>query len=201
LPRDPLFLPNPYTVPETATAKAGKPTVCFLARWDPRKRPERFFELAVKFPHVRFVAMGKAHNDARDRRLREEYGAIPNLEMVGFVDPFTSDLWERILGESWIMVNTAAREGLPAAFVEAAAHKCAILSSLDPDQFASRGGYFAEDGNLAEGLSYLLENDRWRELGERGYAYVKEVHDTNAVVQQHLRQYALLLSGDGGRSS
>lgn len=200
LTSDPLFLPNPYQVPDGPIRKADEPTVCFLARWDPRKRPEIFFELARKFPHVRFIALGKAHNEARNQRLREQYGDIPNLELVGFINPFESDRLERILEKSWVMINTASREGLPAAFVEAAAHKCAILSCLDPDGFASRGGYYAEDEDFVQGLNFLLENDRWQVLGERGYDYVTKVHDTGAVVHQYVDEYRRLLSVCSRRS-
>jgi glycosyltransferase involved in cell wall biosynthesis len=195
LSSDPVFMPNPYAVPEGTIRKSDKPTACFLARWDPRKRPEVFFELARQVPSVRFIALGKAHDEARDRRLRDQFGGLPNLELVGFINPFESDRIERILQESWIVVNTAAREGLPAAFVEAAAHKCAILSCLDPDNFTTRGGCLVKDEDFAEGLRYLLEDNRWRKLGERGYAYVKSVHDTVPVVNQHLDEYKRLLAG------
>lgn len=194
LGNDPLFLPNPYPIPDGPIRKAKKPTVCFLGRWDPRKRPEIFFELARKFPDVHFLALGKAHNEARNQRLYEHYGEIPNLELVGFINPFESDRLRHVLRESWIMINTAAREGLPAAFIEAAAHKCAILSGLDPDGFASRGGYHAEDEDFVTGLNYLLEHNRWQELGERGYSYVRQVHDTDVVVTQHLNEYRSLLN-------
>lgn len=199
LPSNPVFLPNPYPVQNGPMNKAKEPTVCFLARWDPRKRPETFFELARKFPHVRFIALGKAHNPTRNRKLHKQYGNIPNLELVGFINSFELDRLECILRESWIMINTAAREGLPAAFVEAAAYKCAILSCLDPDGFTSRGGYYAEDEDFVKGLNYLLENNRWQELGERGYAHVKEVHDTEVVVRQHLDEYQRLLAENSGR--
>jgi hypothetical protein len=44
----PRFLPTPVAVPPTIQ-KASQPTVCYLARWDRRKRPELFLELARKF--------------------------------------------------------------------------------------------------------------------------------------------------------
>ena len=71
-----------------------------------------------------------------------------------------------MLSQSWILLNTAVREGLPDSFVEAAGHKCAILSYVDPDGFASNFGYHAKNNDFEEGLTALLANDMWKEKGE-----------------------------------
>jgi len=210
LPDPPIFLPNPYTVPKRPMHKATHPTVCYLSRWDSRKRPELFFELASTFPNVRFIALGRAHSSRRDAHLRKRYSGIPNLHLVGFINPFESVRLEHILEESWIMINTAAREGLPAAYVESAAHRCAILSAVDSDGFASRGGCHVKAAvssgqrtqsggvqatvdDYAKGLKWLLENDRWREKAEAGYQYVWDIHDQQHVVDHHLAVYEGLL--------
>src|SRR4029079_11879393 len=93
---------------------------------------------------------------------------LPNLEMPGHVDQFASGAVASALNESWILVNTAVREGLPNAFLEAAAHGCAILSAVDPDGFASRFGVKVEADNFAAGLETLLQGDRWRVWRGRG---------------------------------
>jgi len=116
--------------------------------------------------------------------------------MTGFVDQFTSDLHSQILGQSWVMVNTASREGLPNAFLEAAAHKCAILSGSDPDGFASRFGYHVEDDDFTKGLEFLLEDHRWKQRGEAGYEYVKNTFHTDLAIDEHLQVYESLLAGD-----
>ena len=69
LKRNPEFLPTPVTMP-TDVQKAPEPTVCFVSRWDRRKRPEIFFELAREFPNVRFLAAGKSRDQEWDRHLR-----------------------------------------------------------------------------------------------------------------------------------
>ena len=186
------MLPTPVRVPETVI-KAPEPTVCYLARWDRRKRPDRFFDLVTRFPHVRFIAVGRSRDESYDRQLRETYGGIENLELVGFVDQFGSGRLSEILGRSWIVVNTAAREGLPNAFIEAAAHRCAILSDVDPDGFASRGGYFVDKGDFAGGLEWLLAGDRWRQLDHRGHAYVRETFEMEQAVDRHLEAYRAVL--------
>jgi glycosyltransferase involved in cell wall biosynthesis len=206
----PDFLPNPYRAPEPSPNKADKPTVCYLARWDARKRPQIFFELARLFPQVRFIAVGRAHDPRLDLELRDQYGGVPNLEMTGFIHAFESPRIRKILDESWILVNTAAREGLPAAYVESASHACAILTSVDSDGFASRGGYHVQHENgidlptalggwnttlddYAAGLEWLLHNDRWRVMGQEGRSYVLAVHEHGKVMEQHLTIYNELL--------
>ena len=119
----PGFLPNPVQIPQGDLKKAPKATVCFLGRWGPRKRPEYFFELARRFPHVQFIAMGGCQPAfaERERVLREKYASVPNLQMVGWTQ---GDAKSKVLETSWILVNTSWRECLPVSYLEACAHKC-----------------------------------------------------------------------------
>ena len=191
LEEEPMFLPNPVEAPEGRQRKAGEPTVCFLGRFDGEKRPELFFELARRFPEVEFIALGAPHDGARDARLRAQFQGMRNMVMPGFVGgPGKLKALER----SWILVNTSVSECLPVSFLEAAAHSCAILSFVDPDGFASRFGVHVEGLDLDSGLRWLLEGDRWRELGERGRAYVSEVHEKEKVIDLHLEAYEALLA-------
>lgn len=188
---DPEFLPTPVEVPEILH-KSPTPTACFVSRWDKRKRPEIFFEMARVFPDVHFLAAGRSRNPEWDEYLRSTYGSLPNLEMLGFIDQFRSNDLAQLLERSWILVNTAAREGLPNSFIEAAAHGCAILAAVDPDGFASQFGYQAQDDDFVNGLRALLENDRWRQLATLGYNYVREVFALDKSIDRHLSIYEKL---------
>jgi glycosyltransferase involved in cell wall biosynthesis len=185
---DPVFLPTPVAVP-AKVQKSSTPTVCYVNRWDRRKRPEFFFDLAGKFPGVKFLAVGKSRDQKYENELREKYGGYPNLEMVGFIDQFSSDRHSKILEDSWIFVNTAAREALPNSFIEAAAHGCAILSSVDPDGIASNFGYFAAQDDFEKGIAELLENDIWKERGETGRMYIRDTFELNKSIDRHLAIY------------
>lgn len=189
LKTDPLFLPTPVEVPET-NPKAEIPTVCFVSRWDKRKRPELFFELAHQFPHVRFLAAGQSRNLEYDQYLRQTYGGLPNLELLGFIDQFAGNELSNLLSKSWILANTAAREGLPNAFIEAAAHGCALLSAVDPDGFASRFGCPVQQDDFAGGLAFLLKNNAWRDLADDGYRYVRETFAIDRAIDRHLEIYS-----------
>ena len=193
LKSDPLFLPTPVPIPGQIR-KSDTPTVCYVARLDRRKRPRLFLDLARKFPHVRFIAMGKSRDKRWERDLKEEYSHLANLEMMGFVDQFHTDVHSKVLEKSWIMVNTATREALPNSFLEASAHQCAILSSVDPDGFASLFGHHAGDDDFAGGLEYLLESGLWRERGKRGFEYVERTFELHRAVDQHLAVYERVLS-------
>ena len=193
--RGPRFLPTPVAIPERAP-KAAEPTVCYLARLDRRKRPEIFLELARHFPEVRFICCGASRDRRYEQKLRATYGHLSNLEMIGFVDQFSSRTHTEVLGRSWVMINSATREALPNAFLEAMAHRCALLTGLDLDGFATDYGHFA-DGNRLEdfkrGLAWLLENERWREQGERGFARVRSTFETGRAIGLHLDAYRELL--------
>ncbi len=199
----PAFLPTPVLVPDEVI-KAARPTVAFVSRWDRRKRPEIFLRLPEAFPDVQFIAAGNSRDREYDHYLRSRYQSIPNLEMMDFINQFRGESFSRLLGESWILVNTSARESLPNSFVEASAHKCAILSALDPDGFVSRFGHRVKDEDFAAGLKALLKGDLWRTKGERGYEYVRRVFGLEEAMGRHMEAYQKLTGtvdrpGDCGR--
>ncbi len=183
---DPIFLPNPISIPTRAMKKSDEPTVCFVGRWDPQKRVEKFFELATCFPKVKFIAIGKSNYPETDRILRAKYSTIKNLLMVGFIN---EEEKSRILEKSWVMINTSIREGLPISFLEASAHETAILSYVNPDNFASNFGYHVPHEEFEVGLNALLQNDVWREKGELGCNYVKNTHELGKVIKEHIQIY------------
>jgi glycosyltransferase involved in cell wall biosynthesis len=179
-----VYLPNPVDpIPEGGVEKSGEPSICYLARMDPQKRYWLFFELAKQFPEVRFVAMGRPNvlYEDRYREVVGKYAGLPNLEIKGFV---SEEEKRNILSECWIMVLPSIREGLPIAMLEALAHKCALLSSVNPDGLTERFGYWARRDDFAEGLKRLLKDNKWRRLAEEGYRYVKENHKLDKLINE-----------------
>jgi glycosyltransferase involved in cell wall biosynthesis len=185
---EPTFMPTPIRVPQSVS-KAAEPTVCYLGRLDRRKRPERFLKLAARFPEVRFICVGEAQDRAYDADLRRRYGAQPNLELTGFIDQFRDRRVSDILAKSWVLINTSAREGLPNTYMEAAAHRCAILSAVDPDGFASRFGLDAPDGDFEAGLKALLTDDLWRRRGNAGFEYVNKTYEVGKAIDRQVALY------------
>lgn len=191
------FLPTPIEVPKKEIIKSKFPTVCYLARWDRRKRPELFLQLAKSFPEVNFIAVGKGRNINFDNYLRKKYSYLNNLTMTGFINQFDANGISDILEKSWILINTATREGLPNSFLEALANKCAILSPLNPEDVTERFGFHVRDGNFLRGLKELLDNDSWRMKGEQGQNYVKENYELDKSIEQHINTYKKLLNNMG----
>jgi len=183
-----VYLPNPVDpIPEGDVEKSDEPLVCYLARMDPQKRYWLFFELAKQFPEVRFIAMGRPSvlYEDRYREVASKYVGLPNLEIKGFV---SEEKKRSILSRCWIMVLPSIREGLPIAMLEALAHKCALLSSVNPDGLTEMFGYWAKKDDFAEGLKWLLEGDRWRRLGQEGHKYVREVHSLDKVITEPINR-------------
>jgi len=192
LKRPPGVLATAVEVPEERSRKSDHPLVVFVSRWDRRKRPQLFFELAKLFPQVQFLAFGRSQDEDWDQALRARHSGTTNLTFAGFVDQFEDDHIWRALSEAWILVNTSAREGLPTAMLEALAHRCAILSHINTDRIASRFGFHAGEDDLAAGLKALLRADVWREKGEAGYLWVRENFELDQVIDQHVAVYQQL---------
>ncbi len=194
-PRVPLtFLPNIERVPSSLPNKSDTPTVCFVGRFDRRKRPELYIELSSKFPEVTFLMVGRAEDAGWQRKLEEMAAPIKNLHLLGYIDKFDDEEFYGVYESSWVFVNTASREAHPLTFFEAAGRGCAIMSFVNPDDFASKFGYWAEDEDFQAGLRYLLENDRWRSHGEEGYQYVKQHYRYDVAAKAHIDLYRKILS-------
>jgi glycosyltransferase involved in cell wall biosynthesis len=188
LAAQPIFMPTPIRVP-AAVDKADVPTVCYLGRLDRRKQPERFLQLADQFRDVRFICVGEAQDKSYDEYLRSRYAGQSNLELTGFIDQFRDGRVSEILGRSWVLINTSAREGLPNTYMEAAAHRTAILSAVDPDGFASRFGHHATDGDFGAGLATLLAGDLWQSRGGAGLDYVSQTYEVGKAIDRQVALY------------
>ena len=189
----PEFLGSPIHVPTQSPAKSATPLVSFVGRLDPRKRPERFIALGARFPQVQFVMAGSAQNAAYEAALRRQAAASDNLQLTGFLQQFDGPDLESLLGRSWVLVNTSAREGLPTSMLEALAQRCALLAQVDVAGVAARFGQHVADGDFERGLAHLLDQSRWRQLAEQGHAYVQRHFDCDAVLTRHLSLYTELL--------
>jgi len=195
----PGFLPTPVQVPATIR-KADRPTVCFVGRLDRRKRPEHFIDLAEQFPAVTFKMAGISQDPDFQQQLDRRCERLANLELLGFIDQFRDSRLSRLLDESWVMVNTSGREGLPNSFIEAAGHGCALVSELDPDQFTSRFGELVTEGDFGHALKGLLDSGVWRERGAEGREYVQSTNDPETAIAQHLDHYRSALATKSEKS-
>lgn len=197
LPLGPIpLLPNPIVAPQTV-AKAPEPTVAFLARLDPYKRPWLAVELGRRMPDVRFLLAGRSHFQGPGAWAPRDLP--PNVELLGHVDETAKC---ELLGKAWVLLNTSRHEGLPVSFLEALAARTPIVASVDPEAVVSRFGALVApadgDGRAALGgyesaLRALLgDAPRRRALGTAGRDWVRATHTPDRFVGTLRTQAAAL---------
>ena len=175
------ILPNIIDIEPGEITKSEKPTVAFLARLDPYKRPWLFTELARNFPEVEFIFLGKAHFEGEGAWAPEN---LPdNVSLMGHVG---EEEKIKILSAAWVLINTSIHEGLAVSFQEALKCETPILSSVNPEDVVSRFGIYVGrwDGSgmegmpkFIEGLTKLLEDHELRtRLGKEGREWVSQTH-------------------------
>ena len=182
------LLPNIIDIEPGEITKSEKPTVVFLARLDPYKRPWLFAELASHFPDVEFIFLGKAHFEGEGAWKPE--GMPDNVKLMGHI---VGEEKIRLLSSAWVLVNTSIHEGLAVSFQESLKCETPILSSVDPEGVVSRFGIYVGrwDGSgvesmpkFVEGLTRLLEDHQLRtRLGKEGREWVSEIHNKSHFLQ------------------
>ena len=100
------ILPNIIDIEPGEVVKSEKPTVVFLARLDPYKRPWLFVELARRFPHVEFIFMGKSHFQGKGAWEHSAATLPCNVRMMGHVQGQEKI---QILSQAWVLINTSRR--------------------------------------------------------------------------------------------
>ena len=198
-----IVLPNiikPYT---GSPDKSARPTVAFLARLDPVKRPWLMIELARRFPDVDFVVMGQSHfQGAGSWQLTD----IPtNIKMIGHADEHSK---LQHLASAWLLLNTSIHEGLSVSFLEALACETPIISSVNTENVVSRFGRYVGEwsGTGMDGLTafedalrdLLNHHEERKHLGRSGREWVEQTHSQTTFMQA-FTSCCQLLSGDKAR--
>lgn len=198
LPESPGFLPKPIDIPKGPFNKDENPLCVFVGRFDPRKRPEMFFQLAARMPDVNFIAVGRANDQGYQNYLSKRYFHLPNLTVTGFIDPFLNEELQEILSRAWILLHPAAREGLCTAFQEASVNEVGILAYVDPGGYVSSFGEVLPDDGLIETFEKrvrtLLDENDWREKARAGRKWNITHHSTENAVSSHIAEYEKALS-------
>jgi glycosyltransferase involved in cell wall biosynthesis len=180
-PSEVFFLPNIIDLNLADVSKSARPSVVFLGRLDPIKRPWLFVKLAEQFPDVDFVFMGQSHFRGAGAWAPVDLPA--NLRLLGHVG---EEEKSKLLASSWTLVNTSIHEALAVSFLEALACETPIISCQNPEEVVSRFGVYVGrwDGTglealplFVEALKKLLSDTALRlKLGKEGRAWVAETH-------------------------
>jgi hypothetical protein len=67
------------------------------------------------------------------------------------------------------------------------------MSFVNPDDFASEFGYWAENEDFSVGMHCLLENGKWRSQGKKAHEYVRRYYRYDLAAKAHTDLYATLL--------
>jgi glycosyltransferase involved in cell wall biosynthesis len=175
------LLPNPLLSAPPAVPKSARPSVVFLGRLDPYKRPWLFAALARAFPEVEFRFLGQSHFTGPGSWSADDLPA--NVRLYGHV-------WEaekmKMLSEAWVAINTSIHEGLAVSFLEALSCGTPLLSCVDTGFVVSRYGVYVGrfDGSGVEALpaferalrDLLGDETRRRDLGDAGREWVQRTH-------------------------
>ncbi len=186
-PPQSYLLPNIIDLDPGQIKKTQQPTVVFLARLDPYKRPWLFVELARHFLEVTFIILGKAHFEGKGAW---KPTSLPNnVKLMGHIGGTEK---VKLLSEAWVLINTSIHEGLAVSFLEALKCETPILSCVDPENVVSRFGVYVGrwegTGETAipyfiEGLNRLLTQHQWRiELGQKGKQWVTQTHNKEQFI-------------------
>jgi glycosyltransferase involved in cell wall biosynthesis len=167
---------------------AAKDYILWAGRSEAVKGPLRFIELAKQSPQERFVMIcPPATGDNNYENLKREAITVQNLTFSGKV-PF-GEIGGHFQ-KAKVLVNTSDSEGFPNTFVQAAAAGTAILSyAVNPDEFLTRYNCglccLADMEKLRQGLTFLLENNRYLEIGQNGRRYAEQTHDITKIIEQY----------------
>jgi glycosyltransferase involved in cell wall biosynthesis len=192
------FLPNPLGLVSGQVPRTERPTIVFLGRLDPIKRPWVFLELARRFPGADFVMLGQPHFAGAGAWLPAN--APENVRLMGHVGRESK---RRLLESAWMIVNTSIHESLPISFLEALHCGTPIVACQDPEHVTSRFGVFVGEwggsgldslGAFADAVERLLDDHGLRaRLGHEGREWVRRTHTR----EQFLATFARLADSIG----
>jgi len=179
-------IPNGHRLAPLQTS--ARDVILWVGRSDRIKRPDLFIDLAQRLPEEQFVMIcQRATGDENYPSLAGSAGAVKNLQFIERVPFAQIDPWFR---RAKAFVNTSDQEGFPNTFIQAAQWAVPIVSlNANPDDFLLRHqcGLCANGSldRLAEGLRFLLDRDRFMEIGQNARRYVEQTHDITAIAEKY----------------
>ncbi|MGV2829972.1 glycosyltransferase family 4 protein [Myxosarcina sp. GI1(2024)] len=184
------ILPNIIDIEPGEIVKSEKPTVVFLARLDPYKRPWLFVELARRFREVEFIFLGKPHFRGEGAWEHSAPTLPDNVRLLGHVQGQEKI---RLLSQAWVLINTSIHEGLAVSFQEALKCETPILSSVNPERVVEKFGIYVGHWTgsgmeglpkFEEGLRQLLTDKELRiRLGKEGRQWVEQTHSKTRFLE------------------
>lgn len=188
-----MAIPNAHRLEELSSS--DRSVILWVGRSSPIKRPEMFIELAEKNPDQSFVMIcQRATGDDNYDQLCSNAAETKNLEFHKHV-PF-ADI-DGFFSRAKVFVNTSDSEGFPNTFIQACKSATPILSlKVNPDGFLDKFSCGlscnGQSHRLSQGLEFMLEKDKYIELGHNARKYVEINHDITKIIKQYKEVFAKL---------
>ena len=163
-------------------------TILWVGRSTAIKSPQRFLDLASKFPQESFTMIcPRAVDDQAYHQLTARADEIPNLKFIPAV-PFHEI--DGYFQRAKVFVNTSDEEGFPNTFIQACKAATGILSfKVNPDDFLNQHhcGLCAEgnEKQFTDMLRQLLDPARAADYAANGRRYAEAHHDITKIVEQY----------------
>ena len=186
-------IPNAHRLGESRSNERS--TILWVGRSAPIKRGELFIELAEKNPELSFVMIcQRATGDDNYDQLCSDAAEIKNLEFHKHV-PF-GDI-DGFFSSAKVFVNTSDSEGFPNTFIQACKSATPVLSlNVDPDGFLDKFSCGlscnGQPDRLNQELKFMLEKDKYIELGRNARKYARDNHDITKIIEQYKEVFAKL---------
>ena len=195
----PPTLRNPIIIRDTPIKKSSEPTVVWIARWDPQKRPDMVYLIARRMPGVQFYVIGKPTENCgicvdAEPILMKKFQELPNMHILGAT---TEEEKRDLLNRAWVFLNTSIREGLPMTFLEAYAEGTPIVSFVDPDNYVSNFGIKVKKydvNSFVNALKEAIDNELYKDVMVKAREFVINNHEISKIMEKHLQIYEELLS-------
>ena len=171
------IIPNVITLQKSDESKADY--ILWVGNSSKNKQPEKFLELAEKFPNYSFkMIMAPCKQGQSDGHIKEFAEKNKNFEYIGFI-PFSKI--HKYFSGACIFVNTSLKEGFPNVFIQSWQYKTPVISlNIDPDGVIREydmGMCSGSFDRLCSDLSNMMKNKYLRKIkGENAYLYVMEKH-------------------------
>lgn len=167
-----------------ARTEQQKRVALWIGKSDRVKRPDILVRLARDFPRIQFkMVLNRA-----DPVVFNDVGRNlpPNVELMERI-PFRAV--EELFQSALVLINTSEFEGLPYTFLQAGKYGIPVLSlRVDPDGFIEQHncGFVASGdyGNLANGLSLILDEARASQYSQNISRYVASRHNLEDKVRE-----------------
>jgi glycosyltransferase involved in cell wall biosynthesis len=186
-----MACPGPSAAEYVPPSFPAEPTVLWVGRLVPDKRPDWLLEIAARLPDVKFEVAGASANVSPFiASLLDRAEKLPNVNWLGTVPrERMPELYQRAL----CLCSTSVHEGFPNTFLESWSHGKPLLTTFDPDDMVSRLNLGAAvrdiDGFVKEIRALLLDPNRWMTMSRNARALYEANYTVEASNSQFEQQF------------